>query len=177
MPALINYQPTYQRVSDLYETVINVAIEAKPNWDVSILKDVFSTNVNISSFKDMFAKDATHDINENAIKALKNISLLEDNWDEEDAIAPSKEVIQRASGLISSLSPIGQEIYNIVPGFNGEIMIDIRNQNKSIEILFYPQKSKFVTFDRLNNTASQGVFDDKALPDLLNWVNNQQNAA
>src|SRR5471030_3140156 len=111
----------------------------------------------------MIYKDAAQDLNENAIKALENISLLEDNWDGEDAMAQPKDVIAKVSELIFKLGAVGQEIFNVVPGFDGEIVIYLRNGNKTMEILFYPNKSKYVTLDASNNDAQQGVYDDGTL--------------
>ncbi|MCG2612795.1 hypothetical protein LZZ85_00830 [Terrimonas sp. NA20] len=105
------------------------------------------------------------------LRAIENMAALDDNWDEDDAIAPCSEVIQLAKGIVHSLNAAGQGIYNAVPGPNGEIMLDLRSGNKSLEIIIYPDKMKFVKFSP-SEPPAQGYFTPSLLfTDLIAWLN------
>ena len=105
-------------------------------------------------------------------KLLNDCSNLTDNWDNDGALAPVEGVIQRAKYVTSLLENHGQPIFHAAPGPNGEIMLDIRNRNKtrSLEILIYKSRSVCVQFPEYGEPV-QGVFQEGDLPDLLSWLN------
>jgi len=111
-----------------------------------------------------------NDLNASQLGTLDSIQMLEDNWDGNFASAPKVNIVQRSRGLIAILSKIGQKVYTIAPGPYGEVMIDIRNQEKSLEVIFYPDKSKFVQFSPAEE-PSQGLFEMTKLNSLLYWLN------
>jgi hypothetical protein len=92
---------------------------------------------------------------------------LKANWGCEDALAPSKSAIKKAEKLIQTLD---FAVFQVAPGPNGEIMIDLRENGKSVEILFYPTKSKFVKFPTIG-LPTQHKFSDTDLPQILSWLN------
>lgn len=104
------------------------------------------------------------------IQKLKNIGLLQDNWDGDDALAPSIKVIRRAEYFLKVLQSAGQNIFHVTPGPVGEIMVDLRKNGNSVEILFYPEKTKYVFFPATGR-PEQGEFQLEKLPELLNWLN------
>jgi len=112
-------------------------------------------------------------INARIHKLLKEFSKLNDNWDGDDAIAPTPIVLKKAQFITTLLEKHGQPIYHATPGPNGEIMLDIRNsrKTKSLELIFYPSKSIAVRFPD-NGDPSQMNFDYSNLPELLEWINN-----
>ncbi len=107
------------------------------------------------------------------ITVIENMAALEDNWDEDGAIAPGSEVIQLAKGIAHSMNAVGQDIYNAAPGPKGEIMLDLRSGNKSLELIIYPDKMKFVKFSQ-SEPPAQGSFTPGLLfTDLIAWLNEQ----
>lgn len=104
------------------------------------------------------------------LERVNEFENLQNDWDEEGAIAPSQKVIDLARGIIIHFSAIGQEVFNVVPGPNGEILVDIRNNDKSIEFIFYHNRAKAVLFSG-NQAPRQQNFDFNILPDLLKWLN------
>ncbi|WP_033417690.1 hypothetical protein [Cytophaga aurantiaca] len=111
-------------------------------------------------------------LNNRIHKLLREFSVLEDNWDENDSIAPIESVIKQAKFITSLLEKHGQPIFHAAPGPNGEIMLDIRNKKKdrSLEIIFYPLKSVVVLFPE-RGTPDQQIFTINNLPYLLEWLN------
>ncbi len=101
------------------------------------------------------------------------MAALEYNWDENGAIPPCSEVIQVAKGILHSMNAVGQEIYNVAPGPKGEIMLDLRSGNKSLEVIIYPDNMKFVKFST-SEPPAQGSFTPGLLfTDLIAWLNEQ----
>ena len=104
------------------------------------------------------------------IEAIQLFKNLYDNWDEQDAIAPSENTIQAAITFANQMTVARQKIYHVAPGPNGEILIDLRNKDKSIEVLFYPEKTKYVTIAE-SEAPTQGLLTLENLKNLLHWLN------
>jgi hypothetical protein len=101
---------------------------------------------------------------------LREYKALPENWDSEGAKGPDKRAIMHASYLVKVLQVFGQKVFHVSPGPLGEISVDIRNKNRSLEILFYPDKAKFVRFPE-NDRPKQGIFELSSLPSLIKWLN------
>lgn len=158
MPALIdNYSaPAYSVSAFSVESVRGHCIEVRrPSIASVILVDPGEIN-----------------LNSKIIYLLNEYATLQDNWDEDGAISPAVKEINKAKGITFLLSKHGQSIFHTAPGPNGEIMLDIRNKDKtrSVEIIFYQQKSLAVLFPE-QGTATQQPFKATDLPELLNWLN------
>lgn len=111
-------------------------------------------------------------MNQTIISLLKDYSELEDNWDGEGAKKPNIFSLNQAIYLTEELTNLNQNIYHVAPGLNGEIMLNIRNENdsKSIEIIFYENRSVQVLFSD-NNKPIQDSFEFTKINNLLNWLN------
>ncbi len=111
-------------------------------------------------------------MNQTIISLLKDYGELEDNWDGEGAKKPNLFSLNQAIYLTEELTNLNQNIYHVAPGPNGEIMLNIRNENnsKSIEIIFYENISIQVLFSD-NNKPIQDSFEFTKLNNLLNWLN------
>lgn len=111
------------------------------------------------------------ELNSRIHKLLDEYSLLKNNWDDDGALAFDSKVIQRARNLVILLEGYSQRIFHCAPGPNGEIMLDIRNNsnNKSIEILLYPNRSVAVSFPEQGRPIQED-FNIDALPHLLTWL-------
>lgn len=116
----------------------------------------------------------THQIGVNyrIIKLLEDYKLLENNWDEDDADAPSVEALNKSLFLTKTLEKRGQAIFHAAPGPNGEIMLDIRNSKntRSLEIIFYADRAVAVMFPE-EGRPTQHSFDFQQLPEFLQWLN------
>lgn len=110
-------------------------------------------------------------LNSRIISLLNEISSLQNNWDEEGALAPIENTIQKAYSLVYLLEKRGQQIFNVAPGPNGEIMLDIRNnkKTKSIEVIFYSNKSIVVQFPE-NDKPTQSDYYAEEIPKLISWL-------
>ncbi|MEP7266224.1 MAG: hypothetical protein ABI844_01265 [Saprospiraceae bacterium] len=111
-------------------------------------------------------------LNQRIDKLLDEYSKLQNNWDEDDAIAPSEGVISWARYTASLLGRYGQSIYHATPGPNGEIMLNIRNvkTEKSLEIIFYTHRSVLVEFSKEEKPVQKN-FDIYNMPSYIGWLN------
>jgi len=134
-------------------------VQEMPKGNEPVASIVFSAETN--SFPNL---------NEREIQLLQEYKLLKDNWDGDEAKAPGKFPILIAEFLVKSLQSAGQKVFHVAPGPNGEVLIDLRNKSKSIELLFYETKSNFVLFSDLEE-PQQGAFELNMLPKLLKWLN------
>lgn len=115
------------------------------------------------------AEDAK--MNKREIQLLQEYKQFNSNWDFEDAIAPASEAILLAEYIMKAMEKMGQKVFHVAPGPSGEIMVDIRNGNRSLELLFYPNTNNKYVFFPENNELEQGDFQFSLLPKLLNRLN------
>lgn len=95
---------------------------------------------------------------------------LEDNWDFDDARAPTDKLIQKALYISRLLQKYGQKIYHPAPGPNGEIMLDIRSKSKSFEIIIYDHKTNIVFIPEDDVLPTQEEFDEKEIIRYISWL-------
>lgn len=110
--------------------------------------------------------------NHKILQLLTEFELLEENWDFDGAMKPSLKAIEIARYITQLLGKHGQHIFHAAPGPNGEIMLDIRNKNKSksVEIILYDRRSVAVKFPE-EGQPEQISFSPETLPNLLHWLN------
>lgn len=118
--------------------------------------------------------EETHDLptlNRTHLPAIVSYQQLTDNWDEDGAIAPTRQTVLAALDIALLLTVTGQLIYHTSPGPNGEIMIKLRNGSKSAELLAYPKgRNKFVRVGP-DETPQQGALTPGSLRETLQWLN------
>lgn len=140
----------------------------------SILNDNFTivSNKLIFRFPSTLFKESGEWSFTNKMEARKIISFakLEKNWDGYNAEEISQIVIENALAIVSVINEHDEDVYFTSPGPNGEIMIQLKNEEREVEFIIYPAKSKFVKFTS-NTFVSQGSFSISMLPEIINWLN------
>lgn len=133
----------------------------------------FNKPVNLSST--IITQAHQYALNARINQLLNEFEFLEDNWDEDDARAPYKDSIFHARFLTDLFNKHGQQIFHAAPGPNGEIMLDVRNKvkGKSVEFIFYKDKSVYVSVSPKG--PKQDNYDDEKLPEIMNWLNSEEN--
>jgi len=121
-------------------------------------------------FQNNYDSEFYASLNRRAIQLLNEFSTLKDNWDGELSKAPAHSALLKAKFIVKFLQATGQQVFHVAPGPRGEIMVDIRNKEKSIELIFYPDKVKYVTFSN-SGSPQQGLFESSLFPELLGWLN------
>lgn len=131
-------------------------------------KDIFAQEINPSrSVADWDLPSS----NRQHLTAIVSYQHLTDGWDEDGAIAPVHQTVLSALDIALLLTVTGQPIYHTSPGPVGEVMINLRNGDKSTELLAYPGgRNKFVRISP-NETPRQGILTPESLRETLQWLN------
>lgn len=109
--------------------------------------------------------------NRQHLTAIVAYQHLIDGWDEDDSIAPTHQTVLAALDIALLLTVTGQLIYHTSPGPVGEIMINLRNGDKSAELLAYPSgRNKFVRIGP-SETPQQGLLTPESLRETLQCLN------
>lgn len=111
-------------------------------------------------------------LNEDSLEKLDSYKFLKDNWDYCESIAPTIEVIESAIDLVNKLNLWSKKIFYISPGPDGEIMIELRSGQTSIEFLIYPGKTN-VVISRGIGRPTQSILTAKNFFDLLSELNDK----
>lgn len=154
MPALINNYCTEPRPLTPYTYITPVTEKVDSQTSTVIAwPQSYSLNLHIHRLLDEFA-------------------VLQNDWDEDGASAPGIDVLEKARSLVYILENHGLRIFHAAPGPVGEIMIDLRNleKTKSVEIIFYNNRSVAVKFPE-SGSPEQLEFNYDLLPELLEWIN------
>jgi hypothetical protein len=108
-----------------------------------------------------------------AISKVKSFAILEENWDSYGALPIKKNTIHKGISFIKDLNRKGQNIFFIAPEGDGEIMIELKNENKSIEFFIYPTKDSFEYLAiRDEDDEQEGeINNDIELSKLIAWLN------
>lgn len=109
--------------------------------------------------------------NRQHLTAIVSYQHLIDGWDEDGAVAPVHQTVLSALDIALLLTVTGQPIYHTSPGPVGEVMINLRNGTKSVELLAYPGgRDKFLRVGP-NETPQQGALTPESLRETLQWLN------
>jgi len=102
------------------------------------------------------------------INQLNDFALLEENWDSYGAIRTSENVIEKAISVVKNLYLKNIFIYYTAPSPSGDILLELKNQNKTIEIEISPESD--ITYTALKNgdEIKTGIWiqDNE---ELINW--------
>jgi hypothetical protein len=158
MPALTDNYTTSEHITETKTRLVNV------HYLIDIPQPVSSSIV--VSFS------RAPGINQRALNLLLLYKDLKDNWDEDGGKEPGDSALKKATELTLLLEKHGQKVYHTAPGPNGEIMLDLRNneKNKSLEIIIYANRAVSVLFPE-NEKPTQQTFDFDNLPELIQWLN------
>lgn len=112
-----------------------------PFWNVS--RNYIARNSTVFPDLNFFSREIT-----DFIQKLNDFARLKDNWDSYGAEVPSKISIKNARQFLLNNAQVVLPFYFVSPGVNGEVMIELKNENKSAEIYFLPDSSsELVMFD------------------------------
>lgn len=96
-----------------------------------------------------------------AIIKIKSYQRLENNWDSYGGIAPTKEIIEQAKDFVIKMDSYGCKIFFSAPGPNGEILVELKKDNRSVEVVFNDNKNVEVAFFENENCIEEINFLDE----------------
>lgn len=113
--------------------------------------------------------DEISSINASEIAHIKSYAKLQENWDGYGSDSISGKAINKAIDFIKAIDKFDLEVYLSSPGPNGEVMVQLRNQDKEMEVVCYDDKDKYVLF-HANNFVNQGDYSPPLLQELVAWL-------
>ncbi len=108
-------------------------------------------------------------VNKTELHNIRSFRNLKENWDSYDAVPVDELSIEKAISFIKEVDGFDRDVYLTSPGPNGEVMVQLKNDHKEIEFIFYPEKDKYVLFDN-NKFISQSNFKKELLVELMEWL-------
>lgn len=108
-------------------------------------------------------------VNKLEIKNIKSFRNLKENWDSYDSALINELSIEKAISFIKEVDGFDRDVYLTSPGPNGEVMVQLKNDHKEIEFIFYPDKDKYVLFDN-NKFINQSDYKKELLIELIEWL-------
>ena len=104
------------------------------------------------------------------IQKLNNFARLKDNWDSYGAEAPSKISIKNARQFLLNNAQVALPFYFVSPGVNGEVIIELKNENKAAEIYFLPDASSELVMFEGDDCIFEGSLNE-AFSTLIRFFN------
>jgi len=104
------------------------------------------------------------------LSKIKSFSRLRENWDSYGAAPPSKVALQNAFSFVKQLARLQVPVFFTAPGPSGEILVELQEGNKSIEVTFETDGigtyAKFIGID----CVEEGSLDDHVPSELAQWI-------
>lgn len=113
--------------------------------------------------------DTISPINASEIAHVKSYAKLLENWDSYGSAPISGIAITKAIDFIKAIDKFDLEVYLSAPGPNGEVMVQLKNQDKEIEVVCYASNDKYVLF-QANIFINQGNYTPEILRELVAWL-------
>jgi hypothetical protein len=100
---------------------------------------------------------------------LSNFSKVKDNWDNNNAKAIDIETINAAKRFTEDLDRVGIDTFFCTYGAEGEILMEIKNEDRAVEFYFYPnQNQDFAAFDK-NTLVKEEILDSSEFRKVIQW--------
>ena len=133
-----------------------------PRYD--LLDYIFRTRASTVYFEERELLEETID----AIGKLKSFSKLQENWDSYGALPPQQDTIEHAVSFVKALDRGGEPVYFTAPGPNGEILVELKKGNRTVEVTFEEDNHiKGALFIENGCIEEDANFDDGK---ILQWL-------
>lgn len=103
------------------------------------------------------------------ISKLQSFKELVTHWDSYGTIKPSEKTISEAISFVKQLDDLNIFVYFTAPGPSGEIVIELKNNQKEVEIFFNPENSNEVYFYKNNECLHEGTLQ-KSWNKLIKFI-------
>lgn len=102
----------------------------------------------------------------NVLAKLLSFRRLQENWDSYGTAKPSERAIRAAMDLVQDLDRAGQNVYFVAPGPNGEVVMELKREDRSLEIYIDQEGNReYVVFE-----GSQCVRESPSISDVYELI-------
>lgn len=137
----------------------------------SSIPNIFDNNTmtggsgyNTISFGDVSENNIGH------IKTIQSFTLLNKNWDSYNAEKPSFEAILKAISFSLWLSQRSVEIFFTAPIADGDILVELKNENANIEFVFSKNNSDKVLAWCDGDLMQEAPLNETTQNSYLKWL-------
>ncbi len=125
-------------------------------------------------FSSYLYNDKEKDLEKNIfIRRIKNYILLNEGWDSYGALKISNLSIEKSCSFIQKLYNWGHEVYFVAPTPDGEVLVELKNKNKSAEIKFLQDSRIIYTLFENDSTIQESEIEsDEDLKNILHLFYN-----
>ena len=108
--------------------------------------------------------------NLNQIKTINSFILLKANWDSYNAEKPSYEAIIKAISFCVWLSQCGIEIFFTAPTPDGDVLVEIRDNNSNVEFIFSKDDNDRILAWSEGEFVTEAILNDTTQISYLKWL-------
>lgn len=126
---------------------------------------IYGTSTSISKPGDIYSEKTSFEINK-----LQSFLQLPENWDSYGAAKPAKTAVENAIHFIISLANRQQEPFFIAPSPNGDILVELKANNVSLEFIFGEDGTNYITGLVNNAEIFQKDLNDTNESCSLKWL-------
>ena len=165
MTALNNYATAQHPTTDTYSWV-NTGYKTAPDltnapgqYSATTLRSLDNNSLNIFG-------------NTQQIQKLKSFLNLKENWDSYSAAPAIEHCVQSAIDFIKRFDEKYQEVYFVAPGPNGEVLVELKNSERSVEVIFDENIIEYIKYE--GNDATEDIYNgmDDIDSQLISWLRN-----
>jgi len=95
-----------------------------------------------------------------AIVKMKSFLRLQENWDSYGAAVVQEATVREAAAFVEQLDEDGLEVYFTAPGRDGEILVELKSDDKEAEVYFYSDAKPKVLFFTGDELEWEGDLDE-----------------
>ena len=117
-------------------------------------------------------KDDALNIPDNAqqIRKIKSFLNLEENWDSYGAAPIVEHCVQSAIDFVKRLDDKYQEVYFVAPGPNGEVLVELKAEERSIEVIFDEDDVEYAKYEN-GDVVDEEIYEPGDLDSqLVSWL-------
>ena len=142
-----------------YEAVSDAADILDQYSAVTVLYSPKSNSLNISA-------------NAQPLRKLKSFLNLEENWDSYGAVPIIENCVYDALDFVRRLDEKYQEVYFVAPGPNGEVLVELKAEKRSIEVIFDEGNVAYAKYEN-GDVVDEGTYGPGDLDSqLVSWLRN-----
>lgn len=119
-------------------------------------------------------KDDALNIPNNAqqIRKIKSFLNLEENWDSYGAAPIIEYCVRNAINFVKRLDEKYQEVYFVAPGPNGEVLVELKAEERSIEVIFDEDDVEYAKYEN-GDVVDEGIYEPGDVDSqLVSWLRN-----
>jgi hypothetical protein len=135
-----------------------------PSFNNSIQQYYFGSNIDIPQGASISEN------NLNQIRTMRSFLSLKENWDTYNAEKPAQEAIKKAISFSLWLSLRDVEIFFTAPTPDGDILIEVKDDNSNIEFVFSKDENDRVLAWSEGDFFTEAPLNDTTQVSYLKWL-------